>query len=324
MELELSGSQASDSPRTASTAGTGAAHGRHTALGTLKFLAVQALALITGLLMATFLTRQLGPELYGLYTVAATIVTWVRLGVTLMFRRTTVKFLAEAADWRAVASTLAQAQLLISLGAAALLVAAAPALSLWLKSPELTVYLRLFALEVPLFALTSVHHSTLIGRGAFGRGALVSATGWLSQLALVFLLVGLGLSITGAILASIGASVVAFIVTRIFIRPALLGRSAFPVRRLAGYALPLFFHAMGMLLFNRLDLLVVKALSGAPAAAGFYGAAGNLTIVPGSLFVASFSPLLLATLTRVLRQGQSEVARDMTGQAMRLVLCLAT
>jgi O-antigen/teichoic acid export membrane protein len=297
-------------------------HGRHMAVRTLKLLAVQALALAAGLLITTFLTRQLGPELYGLYTVAATIVIWIELSASLMFNRTTVKFLAEAADWQAVASTLAQAQLLVSLGAAALLVAAAPALSSWLRSPELATYLRLFALEVPIFALARVHRSTLIGRGAFGRGALVSAAHWLSRLALVLLLVGLGLSLTGAILASIGASLVQLIVARVFVRPALLSRGAFPIRRLAGYALPLFFYTVGMRLFSRLDLLVVKALGGTLAAAGYYGAAQNLTIVPLGLFAASFSPPLLATLTRVLREGKGESARTIIGQAMRLVLCL--
>jgi len=297
-------------------------HGRHTAVGTLKLLTVQALGLAAGLLIAIFLTRQLGPELYGLYTVAATIVIWVELSATLVFSRTTVKFLAEATDWQAVASALAQTQLLVSLVAAALLVAAAPALSSWLRSPELATYLRLFALEVPLFALAHVHRSTLIGRGAFGRGALVSAAHWLSRLALVLLFLGLGLSLTGAILASIGASVVALTVARVFVRPALLSRGAFPFRRLVGYALPLFFYTMGMRLFSRLDLLVVKALGGTLAAAGYYGAAQNLTIVPLGLFAASFSPPLLATLTRLLRQGRDETAQAMAGQAMRLVLCL--
>lgn len=37
------------------------------------------------------------------------------ISTTLVFSHTTVKFVAEAADWRAVASTLAQAQLLVSL-----------------------------------------------------------------------------------------------------------------------------------------------------------------------------------------------------------------
>lgn len=270
-------SLAPDSAGTGRVAETGAIRGRHTASGTLKVFAAQALVLPTGLLTAAFLTRQLGPELYGLFTAAGTIVLWLELGVTLMLSRTTVKFVAEATDWRAVASTLAQAQLLVSLGAAALLVAAAPALASWLRSAELATYLRLFALDIPIFALAHVHRSTLIGRGAFGRGALPTASRWLSRMALIFLLVGLGLSSTSAILASIGASVVQLIVARTFVQPVLLSRFAFPIRRLRGYAVPLFLYATGMHLFRRRGVdgkgpgicpVTVEARTGSPTYRG--------------------------------------------------------
>jgi O-antigen/teichoic acid export membrane protein len=294
---------------------------RQVATGTVQAFAAEALSLVTGLLTAGFLSRHLGPEGYGLLTVTASIVVWVKVSTIMVLSHTTVKFVSEAKDWRAVASTLAQAQFLLSLGAAALLVIAAPILASWLKSAELKIYLRLFALEIPLFALAYVHRSTLVGRGAFGRAALMVASRWASRMALIFLLVGLGLSVTGAILASIGASFVELIVARFFIRPALLRRSTFPFRRLEGYALPLFFYAIGRYLFSRLDLLMVKALGGM-AAAGFYGAAQNLTLVPVGLLNVSLSPPLLATLTQMLRQGQSKAAQAMAGQAMRLVLCL--
>jgi O-antigen/teichoic acid export membrane protein len=290
--------------------------------GSLKLLAVQALALVTGIAITAYLTRQLGPELYGLFSVAATIVLWIELSATVMLGQTTVKFLAEAVDWRAVASTLTQAQLVVALGAALLLVAAAPVLAAWLKSPELADYLRLFAVDIPLFALTSVHRSALTGRQRFGQVALASAVRWLSRLALVLILVGLGLSLTGAILASIGASIVQLIVLRLWVRPALWARPALPLRRLAGYALPLFLYTVGMRLFRQLDLLMVKALGGAPELAGYYGAAQNLTIVPLSMFGAAISPLLLATLTRLWRLGKERPARAMAEQALRLVLCL--
>lgn len=294
----------------------------HMATSTLQVFAAEALGLATGLLTAAFLTRQLGPELYGLFTVAATIVVWIEVSAIVVLSRTTVKFVAEATNWMAVASTLARAQLLLGLGVAALLVAIAPVLAAWLRSAELAGYLRLLALDIPIFTLAHMHRSILAGRGAFGRRAILTAGRWLSRMVLILLLVGLGLSVTGAILASIGASATELILARVFVRPALLKRFAFPIHRLGGYALPLFLYAIGMQLFTRLDLMVVKALSETPEAAGFYGAAQNLTIVPVGLLTASLSPPLLATLTRMLRQGQSKAAQDMAGQAMRLVLCL--
>jgi O-antigen/teichoic acid export membrane protein len=295
---------------------------RQIAAGTVQAFSAEALGLATGLLTVAFLTRQLGPELYGLFTVAVTIVVWIEVSATLVLSRTTVKFVAEATNWIAVASTLARAQLLLGLGVTALLVVSAPVLATWLRSAELAGYLRLLALDIPIFTLAHMHRSILAGRGAFGRRAILTAGRWLSRMVLILLLVGLGLSVTGAILASIGASATELVLARVFVRPALLKRFTFPIHRLGGYALPLFLYAIGMQLFSRLDLMVVKALSETPEAAGFYGAAQNLTIVPVGLLTASLSPPLLATLTQMLQQGQSKAAQDMAGQAMRLVLCL--
>jgi O-antigen/teichoic acid export membrane protein len=77
-----------------------------------------------------------------------------------------------------------------------------------------------------------------------------------------------------------------------------------------------------MLLFSRVDLLLVKALGGSEEVAGFYGAAQNITIVPGSFFNAAFAPLLLATPARALREGRAEDARIVTGHAIRGTLSI--
>jgi len=296
-------------------------HARHTAVGTLQGFAASALSLPTGILTAGFLTRKLGPEGYGLLTVAASIVVWIRMAITLGFSRTAVKFVAETKDWRTVTSRIIQVQFLISLAAMVLLMAVAPVLASWLDSPELATYLRLFSVDIPLFALGNIHRSILIGRGHFGRRALLTAAYWLSRMVLIFFFVGLGLSITGAILASIGASTVVLIIARVFVRPALLGRSTLPWRNLWNYALPLFFYTVGMHLFKRLDLIFVKALSKIPQEAGFYGATKNLTVAV-SLLAISLSPLLLAKLTQLSRQDQKEQAQVMSRQAMRLVFGL--
>jgi len=76
-----------------------------------------------------------------------------------------------------------------------------------------------------------------------------------------------------------------------------------------------------MHLFKRFDLLFVKALSGIPQAAGFYGAAQNLTIAVG-LFAGAFSPLLLSKLTQLSRQDKKQHAQVMSKQAMRLIFGL--
>jgi O-antigen/teichoic acid export membrane protein len=310
-----------DLPQNGITSVTVGDHANHLAIGTMQGFVASAISLPTGLLTAAFLTRQLGPVDYGLLTVAATIVVWIETTITVGFSRTVVKFVAETTDWQSVSTRFLQAQLLVSLGATALLIAAAPVLASWLGAAEMSTYLRIYSLGIPITALGATHQSILIGRGHFGRRAILPAAYWLSRMVLVFLFVGLRPSVTNVILANIGASVVVLTWARRFVSPALLAYSNFPLRNLWDYAWPLFFYTVGLNLFNGLDLLFVKAIGGIPQAAGFYGAAKNLTIVP-ALFAASFSPLLLAKLSSLQSKDNGEAAQIMTKQAMRLVFCL--
>jgi len=293
----------------------------HLAVGTVQGFMASAVSLPTGLLTAAFLTRQLGPESYGLLSVSVTIVAWIQVTISMGFSRGAVRFVSAAKDWQPVATKFLQSQLLVSLGSAAGLIAVAPVLASWLKAAELSTYLRLFSLAIPIATVGIIHQSFLIGRGYFGRRALLTAAFWLSRMVLIFLFVGLRPSVSSAILAIIGAFFVVLVGARFSVSPPLMKHSDFAFRNLWDYAWPLFFYTLGMNLFTGLDLLFVKAISGIPQAAGFYGAAKNLTIVP-ALFTISFSPLLMAKLTELQGKGHSEDARIMTRQAMRLVFCL--
>ena len=157
--------------------------------------------------MATtlFLTHRLGPELYGQYSVVFGVIVWAEMLAASLLGSATVRMVAEADNWKPVSSRLTQIQLLISVTAAALLVVTAPQVAASLYPPELAGYIRLFATEIPFFfALSGVHLSTLIDQGAFGQGAVVTVVYWLSRTALMLILVGLGLSVTGAIVANVG------------------------------------------------------------------------------------------------------------------------
>ena len=97
--------------------------------------------------------------------------------------------------------------------------------------------------------------------------------------------------------------------------------AGFQVRRLFGYAIPLLFFALSMRLFDKLDLLMLKALGGTAEQAGIYAAAQNMAL-PVSLLALAFSPLLLSTLSQSLRRGEGGFARRMGRDAMRLVFLL--
>src|SRR5437867_1526852 len=111
----------------------------------LVFLA-EALFVPTGLITAAFLARQLGPEDYGLLTLAGAIVSWMEWAITAGTLRATVKLVGEAEDWRPIGALIARVHLFAGVGSALVLCLAAGPLALLLNEPSLESYLRLFAL----------------------------------------------------------------------------------------------------------------------------------------------------------------------------------
>ena len=295
--------------------------GRHLLDGTVRVFLAGLLFPLTGIVTAAFLTRRLGPEGYGLLVLASTLVAWIEWGISSFFARATIKFVGEAGDWRPVGSALVRAHLLVGVGAALLLGLLAVPLARLLNEPVLANYLWLLALGIPLTSLAQAHQSILIGIGGFRQKAAGTAARWVARLLLILVLVEMGLSVSGAILGSIGASVAELVISRRYVRPSFFGDTTFPGRLFWDYGFMLFLSALSLNCYSRLDLFMLKIVGGTAEQAGIYGAAQNLSILP-VIFAASFSPLLLATLSRMLSAGEAGPAKEMGRTAMRMVLCL--
>ena len=296
--------------------------GRNFASGTFWVFLAEALMFPTGLVTAGILTRNLGQDGYGVLTLVSVLVSWVEWTITSIFARTAVKFVSDADDWQPVGSAIAQLHFLIGAAAAvALWLFAAPIANLF-GIPDFVGYLRLFAIDIPIFCLAYAHRQILVGRGLFQVRAVAGAGRWLMRLAIIAALVEFaGWSIEGAIIGSLGASVVDLIIGRWFVRPPLLKRSGYAPQQLFGYALPLFLFATSLRLFDKLDLFMLKILGGTVAQAGVYGAAQNLAFVPG-IFALSFSPLLLSTLNSSLRSGELAAAKQIGSNSVRVTISL--
>lgn len=289
--------------------------------GTARTFLAESLMVPAGLITMVVLTRRLGTDGYGLFTLAAAAVAWVEWTIATLFARATYKCVAETTDWQSVGTIVLRLHLAVGVICAVLVIAlAGPLATLW-GEPSLAGYLRWLALDIPLFSLAAAHRNILVGTGAFRQRAWLGAARWTARAALVATLVGLSGSIHGAIAACISTTALELAVARRFIRPKLFGVSTFPLRRLWETALPLFLCAASLRLFEKLDLFILKWLGASAAQVGLYGAAQNLTLVVG-IFAVSFTPLLLSTLTRLLREGHEQHARLMGRDAMRLVLLL--
>ena len=295
------------------------------ASGTVWVFLAEALIFPTGLVTAGILTRSLGQEGYGVLTLVSVLVSWVEWTITSIFSRTAIKFVSDAGDWRPVGTVIAQLHVGIGALAAAVLWVFAQPIADVMDIPTFAPYLRLFAIDIPIFCLAYAHRQLLVGRGLYRVRAVASAGRWTARLAIIAALVEFAnWSIEGAILGSIGASIVELVIARWFVRPPLLQKSSFPPQRLFGYALPLFLFATSLRLFDKLDLIMLKILGGTVEQAGVYGAAQNLAFVPG-IFALSFSPLLLSTLNRTLRSGEDNAfaqAKQTGANAVRTVIAL--
>ena len=295
--------------------------GRHVLEGTAWVFLAEALALPTGLVTLAFLTRRLGATDYGLFTLAATAVAWIEWTFATMFSRAVNKWISTATDWMPVATTAIRLYLVVGTALAVLLWLVAHPVARALGEPALARYLRFFALDIPIMCVGMGHRSILVGIGGFRPRAWLSAGRWIARVVLMVLLVGMGLSVNGAIAATIGASLTELLMARRFVSAAIWRPSGFPVRKLLVSATPLLLLGLLLRLFENIDLYILKFLGASAAQAGQYGLALNLSLVP-SLFAGSFSPLLMSTLMRLRHEGQESHARAMARDSLRLVVLL--
>jgi O-antigen/teichoic acid export membrane protein len=297
------------------------APGQETLAGTVRVFAAEALIFPTGIVTAAFLTRWLGADGYGVFSLAALLVTWFQWSVVALLSRPTILSIRGADEWKPLATRILHVHLAAGVMCAVILYLAAPLLARALSVPSLTFYLRLFALDLPVFVYAHGHRNIATGLGRFGHRARAVATRWTARMALILLLVGLGWSITGAIVASIGASILELIVARRYDRAPLFTRSAASARPFLVAAAPLFLSAIALRILQDADLFALKALGASTAEAGIYAAARNLALATG-VFSGAFAPLILSTLVRLVREGAVDHARDMSRDALRLVLAL--
>jgi O-antigen/teichoic acid export membrane protein len=289
--------------------------------GSLRIFLAEALLLPTGFLTVIYLTRQLSPSGYGLYSLTLLIVTWIGWAVMAIFGQATVKLISDAENWQAVATSLLRFNLIISSLATSLLCLGANSLANLFDTPSLSFYLTIAAFDIPLFTLARLHQNILIGTEGAKERATIAASYWLSRFILIVIFVYSGWGVTGAILGSLGASLISLGVSRCYIAPSVFSPASLPAQQLWHYVLPLFLSTICLRLYNTIDLAALKLFGGTTAEVGVYAATQNLALIL-NVFAFSFSPLLLATLSRLYRNGDREFSRTLSRQALRLTLLL--
>ena len=226
--------------------------------GTARVFLAEALIVPTGLLTVALLTRHLGPSDYGRYTLAVTFVLWLEWGFSAPFARAAVRLVGGAAEWGPMAALVVRVQFVVGVLTALALWVTAPIVARTLDEPALSSLLRLFSLDLPLFALAQAHQQVLVALGHFRVRALLSAARWIVRLVLIAAAVAFGLSVRGIVTAVVVTTAIEVVLARRFVRPQLFGRVEVPVRQMFDYAVPLLLSALCLRVFDRIDVVLLK------------------------------------------------------------------
>jgi len=286
--------------------------------GTIRIFLAESLIIPTGFITAVYLARKLGPIDYGLFALASVFILWIEWLNAALFSHTTIKFVGEAKDWKPIGITVIQLHLISGIGIAILIWFLSSPLAGIFNEPSMANYLKLYAVDIPIFSLARANCNILIGTGRFKERARITVGRRIARLLFIIMFVEMGLSVNGAIIAIIGASVVELAISRLYISLPLFCRSSFAIQKLLGFATPLFLSGLCLNII-RLDLFALKVLGGTAALVGFYGAARNLSI-PLYLFSGSLAQPLLSTLSSLISNGDDRKAKDIATTSMRSIV----
>jgi O-antigen/teichoic acid export membrane protein len=238
--------------------------------GSLTLLAGSGLVGVTNLVYNVATARLLGPSGFAHATAVYTILMLIS-GITLSFQVVCAKYIARTAspeERTLVFATLHQQSWIAGIILCLLLFVARGPLTSYLNLPD-PVLISLLAIGIAFYVPLGVRRGYIQGIHAFRPLAINFMLEGLVRLVGVFVLIGIGLGVKGAVLASVIAVIVAY-----FAALPSPGVTSFTLRGVAisfreGLQAIVFFS--GQTVINNFDIVLVKHFF-PPAEAGFYAA----------------------------------------------------
>jgi len=292
------------------------------ARSTVKLLIARGCILVTGYLITVILARGLGPTDYGVYGVILSVLVWVEVAATAGISRALPKLMAqhekEVSEFDLTAPTLM------------FIVAVVFFLPCWWFAPTLahlfhiptgTTLFRLAILDLPFSGMYFAYMSLLAGYRRFGELSVsLIIYGSTHLVGILFLLSFLGLSIAGALVVNIAATVGAlmYLVARL---PPKRWRPAYPLMipmLRTGFPFTLLLVASSLL--ASLDLWALKSLwKGTGEVVGVYVAALKVAMIFFIVPVA-VDNVLFPSLSWALAQKEERLAQKHIQAATRFAL----
>ena len=251
-------------------------------LGAVYITAAKLWFMASGYVLEVTLTNLMAAEHYGLYKVVISIISIVNAVVITGTYQTVSKYISEnEQNAGAVKSKALRLQVLVGGVIAAGLFLAAPVIGRRLNDVRLVGYLRLAALIPLSYSFYSVFTGYFNGQRRFLTQAALDVTYSTLKLVLIVALVWAGFGVGGAVGGFAIAAACVCVIAAVMARGGDPGGSV-RVRELFTFQAYLLAFIFVLNLLQRVDLLMVKALSSADAVtasenAGYYGAALNVS-----------------------------------------------
>ena len=278
----------------------------------------------SGYIVAVVLARSMGPIDFGTYGVIYSLLMALELTVNLGIPGAIARLIAEReSDEQGLGGTAVTLVALCSATAFTVLWPAAPLLASALNVTDGAVLLRVAIIDIPFFGAYHVTAHVLNGRRDFITQSVATIFYSITKVIGMVVLGYLGISIAGALVVNIAASVVGLIIVA-----RVVGRGIFvptlacaaPILRLAG---PVALIGLGTQFLLYVDLWSIGAFAvGEPVDKGFYVAAKNLARIPNLLSFVMMA-VLVPSIGRARATGDVEtVARLIKGTTRFLAVTL--
>ncbi len=291
--------------------------------GGLQVVLARAAFYALGYLATVALARGLGPVDYGAYGVVLSVLVWVEQVSRFTLAPAAAKLIPQVDDGDAVATAALGASLALFTALLGALWIVAPLAGGAVNVREGPFLLRLAALDLPVFGAYVACQGICQGRRQFPSTARAEMVYSAAKLAGVLALLAAGLTVAGALVVNVLASVagLAALAPRVLSR---LGRwSGTALARLLPTAARLGFYMLALQTVAAIDLWSLTALTGPGerAVVGAYVAARTVALVP-SLVLLALSEVLLPSLSGALALGDRQAARRYLEATARCLVVL--
>jgi O-antigen/teichoic acid export membrane protein len=273
----------------------------------------------SGYLISVILARELGPQEFGVYGVVLSVLTWIEMVATVGIPGATAKLIPEYGSQTPIVEQTARMLLLtVSVLLFCLCWLLAPAFAFLFDLPSGTTLFRLAILDIPFSGIYFSYKGLLAGHRRFGTLSVSLILYSLTKLLGILVLLAVGLSVSGALLVNVLATVGALAYLTVKLPPTRARPSYSLMNTVLRVALPMGVYLVGSQVLLNVDLWSLKSLwSGSGGDIGIYVAALNLSkvfmVVPSVL-----SGVLFASLSWAFARSDEVDARHHIQGAVRL------